>query len=67
MSPPHTHTPVVKLRPPALRDITDDDACIDELRVTFRFFASVLVRRAQKVTEALVSRLKATSNNRRGR
>lgn len=32
------------------RDITDDEACVDELRTTFRFFASVLVRRAQKVT-----------------
>uniref|UniRef100_A0A674E927 Sorting nexin 14 n=1 Tax=Salmo trutta TaxID=8032 RepID=A0A674E927_SALTR len=31
------------------RDITDDEACVDELRMTFRFFASVLVRRAQKV------------------
>uniref|UniRef100_A0A8C7KNV5 Sorting nexin 14 n=1 Tax=Oncorhynchus kisutch TaxID=8019 RepID=A0A8C7KNV5_ONCKI len=30
-------------------DITDDEACVDELRMTFRFFASVLVRRAQKV------------------
>ncbi|XP_072218024.1 sorting nexin-14-like isoform X1 [Leuresthes tenuis] len=34
---------------PWYRDITDDDACLDELRMTFRFFASVLVRRAQKV------------------
>ncbi|XP_034057197.1 sorting nexin-14-like [Gymnodraco acuticeps] len=34
---------------PWYRDITDDDACVDELRMTFRFFASVLVRRAQKV------------------
>ncbi|KAM7395834.1 hypothetical protein PAMA_007222 [Pampus argenteus] len=34
---------------PWYRDITDDEACIDELRMTFRFFASVLVRRAQKV------------------
>lgn len=33
-----------------LRDITDDEACLDEVRMTFRFFASVLVRRAQKVT-----------------
>lgn len=32
------------------RDITEDEACVDELRMTFRFFASVLVRRAQKVT-----------------
>ncbi|CAK6969576.1 LOW QUALITY PROTEIN: sorting nexin-14 [Scomber scombrus] len=34
---------------PWYRDITDDDSCVDELRMTFRFFASVLVRRAQKV------------------
>ncbi|KAM3861133.1 sorting nexin-14-like [Diretmus argenteus] len=34
---------------PWYRDITDDDACVDELRMTFRFFASVIVRRAQKV------------------
>ncbi|XP_061757406.1 sorting nexin-14-like isoform X1 [Nerophis ophidion] len=34
---------------PWYRDITDDEACIDELRMSFRFFASVLVRRAQKV------------------
>ncbi|KAM6954376.1 sorting nexin-14 [Aplochiton taeniatus] len=34
---------------PWYRDITDDDACVDELRMTFRFFAAVLVRRAQKV------------------
>ncbi|XP_056873045.1 sorting nexin-14-like isoform X1 [Takifugu flavidus] len=34
---------------PWYRDITDDEACIDELRMTFRFFASVVVRRAQKV------------------
>uniref|UniRef100_A0A667YS00 Sorting nexin 14 n=1 Tax=Myripristis murdjan TaxID=586833 RepID=A0A667YS00_9TELE len=33
---------------PWYRDITDDEACVDELRLTFRFFASVLVRRAQK-------------------
>uniref|UniRef100_A0A8C7LHJ8 Sorting nexin 14 n=1 Tax=Oncorhynchus mykiss TaxID=8022 RepID=A0A8C7LHJ8_ONCMY len=32
-----------------VQDITDDEACVDELRMTFRFFASVLVRRAQKV------------------
>lgn len=32
------------------RDITDDEACVDELRQTLRFFASVLVRRAQKVS-----------------
>ncbi|XP_074541404.1 sorting nexin-14 isoform X1 [Halichoeres trimaculatus] len=34
---------------PWYRDITDDEACVDELRMTFRFFASVLIRRAQKV------------------
>ncbi|TMS12297.1 sorting nexin-14 isoform X1 [Larimichthys crocea] len=34
---------------PWYRDITDDEACVDELRMTFRFFASVLVRRAQKI------------------
>ncbi|XP_041661146.1 sorting nexin-14 isoform X3 [Cheilinus undulatus] len=34
---------------PWYRDITDDEACVDELRMTFRFFASVLLRRAQKV------------------
>ncbi|XP_018599336.2 sorting nexin-14 isoform X2 [Scleropages formosus] len=34
---------------PWYRDITDDEAFVDELRVTLRFFASVLVRRAQKV------------------
>ncbi|XP_028252620.1 sorting nexin-14-like isoform X2 [Parambassis ranga] len=34
---------------PWYRDITEDEACVDELRMTFRFFASVLVRRAQKV------------------
>uniref|UniRef100_A0AAY4ANN9 Sorting nexin-14 n=1 Tax=Denticeps clupeoides TaxID=299321 RepID=A0AAY4ANN9_9TELE len=31
------------------RDLTDDEAFVDELRVTLRFFAAVLVRRAQKV------------------
>ncbi|KAG7250150.1 hypothetical protein CRUP_026618, partial [Coryphaenoides rupestris] len=34
---------------PWYRDITDDEACVDELRLTFRFFASVVVRRAMKV------------------
>ncbi|MEQ2291686.1 Sorting nexin-14 [Ameca splendens] len=34
---------------PWYRDITEDDACLDEVRMTFRFFASVLMRRAQKV------------------
>lgn len=32
------------------RDITDDEACLDEVKMTFRFFTSVLIRRAQKVT-----------------
>jgi hypothetical protein len=36
------------------RNITDDEACVDELRMTFRFFASVLVRRAQKVMHSSV-------------
>ncbi|CAN9507349.1 unnamed protein product [Ophioblennius macclurei] len=34
---------------PWYRDITEDEACVDEMRMTFRFFASVIVRRAQKV------------------
>uniref|UniRef100_A0A3Q4BQF5 Sorting nexin 14 n=1 Tax=Mola mola TaxID=94237 RepID=A0A3Q4BQF5_MOLML len=34
---------------PWYRDITDDEACLDEVRMTFRFFASVLIRRAQKI------------------
>ncbi|XP_051909318.1 sorting nexin-14-like [Hippocampus zosterae] len=34
---------------PWYREITDDEACVDELRWSFRFLASVLVRRAQKV------------------
>ncbi|XP_066532718.1 sorting nexin-14 isoform X2 [Hoplias malabaricus] len=34
---------------PWYRDLTDDEACVDEVRQTFRFFVSVLVRRAQKV------------------
>ncbi|XP_061667394.1 sorting nexin-14-like isoform X2 [Syngnathoides biaculeatus] len=34
---------------PWYRDITDDEACVDQLRLSFRFLASVLVRRAQKV------------------
>lgn len=33
-----------------LRDITDDEACVDELRMMFRFFGAVIVRRAQKVS-----------------
>ncbi|XP_078504288.1 sorting nexin-14 isoform X2 [Lissotriton helveticus] len=34
---------------PWYRNITDDESFVDELRVTLRFFASVLVRRIQKV------------------
>nr|XP_055042192.1 sorting nexin-14 isoform X6 [Misgurnus anguillicaudatus] len=34
---------------PWYRDITDDEACVDELRQTIRFFAAVLAHRAQKV------------------
>ncbi|XP_059842570.1 sorting nexin-14 isoform X3 [Hypanus sabinus] len=34
---------------PWYRDVTDDEAFIDELRVTLRFFAAVLVRRTQKI------------------
>ncbi|XP_038658679.1 sorting nexin-14 isoform X5 [Scyliorhinus canicula] len=34
---------------PWYRDLTDDEAFIDELRVTLHFFAAVLVRRAQKI------------------
>lgn len=34
------------------RDVTDDEAFVDELRVTLRFFAAVLVRRTQKVTNS---------------
>ncbi|XP_077442886.1 sorting nexin-14-like isoform X2 [Stigmatopora argus] len=34
---------------PWYRDITDDRACVDQLRLSFRYLASVLVRRAQKV------------------
>uniref|UniRef100_A0A3Q3LRC0 Sorting nexin-14 n=1 Tax=Mastacembelus armatus TaxID=205130 RepID=A0A3Q3LRC0_9TELE len=37
---------------PWYRDITDDEAFVDELRVTLRFFAAVLVRRTQKVNVA---------------
>lgn len=32
-----------------IRDITDDEACVDELRQTIRFFAAVLAHRTQKV------------------
>ncbi len=46
----HTWGSCYDLVPLVFRDITDDEACVDELRMTFRFFASVLVRRAQKVT-----------------
>lgn len=35
------------------RDVTDDEAFVDELRVTLRFFAAVLVRRTQKVSQYL--------------
>ncbi|KAM4695381.1 sorting nexin-14 isoform 2-T2 [Discoglossus pictus] len=34
---------------PWYRDITEDESFVDELRVCLRFFASVLVRRIQKV------------------
>ncbi|XP_076128317.1 sorting nexin-14-like isoform X1 [Alosa pseudoharengus] len=34
---------------PWYRDITDDEACVDELRMMLRFFGAVIVRRAQKV------------------
>ncbi|XP_070400658.1 sorting nexin-14 isoform X2 [Nothobranchius furzeri] len=34
---------------PWYRDITEDEGCLDEVRMIFRFFASVLIRRAQKV------------------
>ncbi|XP_060790559.1 sorting nexin-14-like isoform X1 [Neoarius graeffei] len=34
---------------PWYRDITDDEAFVDDLRVTLRFVAAVLVRRAQRV------------------
>ncbi|KAI7800080.1 sorting nexin-14 isoform X2 [Triplophysa rosa] len=34
---------------PWYRDITDDEACVDELRQTIRFFAAVLAHRTQKV------------------
>ncbi|XP_068582415.1 sorting nexin-14-like isoform X6 [Cebidichthys violaceus] len=37
---------------PWYRDITDDEAFVDELRETLRFFAAVLVRRTQKVEVA---------------
>lgn len=33
----------------SFRDITDDESFVDELRVTLRFLAAVLVRRTQKV------------------
>uniref|UniRef100_A0A8C5FQR0 Sorting nexin 14 n=1 Tax=Gadus morhua TaxID=8049 RepID=A0A8C5FQR0_GADMO len=42
---------------PWYRDITDDEAFVDQLRVTLRFFAAVLVRRTQKVdVAALITR-----------
>ncbi|XP_060092670.1 sorting nexin-14 isoform X2 [Heteronotia binoei] len=34
---------------PWYRDVTDDEAFVDELRVTLRFFASILLRRIYKV------------------
>lgn len=37
----------------AIRDITDDEACVDELRQTIRFFAAVLAHRAQRVHKPL--------------
>ncbi|XP_027857227.1 sorting nexin-14 isoform X12 [Xiphophorus couchianus] len=37
---------------PWYREITDDDSFVDELRVTLRFLAAVLVRRIQKVDVA---------------
>uniref|UniRef100_A0A8C2E5X0 Sorting nexin 14 n=1 Tax=Cyprinus carpio TaxID=7962 RepID=A0A8C2E5X0_CYPCA len=39
---------------PWYRDITDDEACVDELRQTIRFFAAVLAHRAQRVDVPLV-------------
>lgn len=39
---------------PWYRDVTDDEAFVDELRETLRFFAAVLVRRTQKVDIALL-------------
>ncbi|KAF7201709.1 sorting nexin-14 isoform X3 [Nothobranchius furzeri] len=43
---------------PWYREITDDEAFVDELRVTLRFIAAVLVRRTQKVDVASVITLK---------
>uniref|UniRef100_A0A671L118 Sorting nexin-14-like n=1 Tax=Sinocyclocheilus anshuiensis TaxID=1608454 RepID=A0A671L118_9TELE len=39
---------------PWYRDITGDEACVDELRQTIRFFAAVLAHRAQRVDVPLV-------------
>uniref|UniRef100_A0A8D0H3W2 Sorting nexin-14 n=1 Tax=Sphenodon punctatus TaxID=8508 RepID=A0A8D0H3W2_SPHPU len=39
---------------PWYRDITDDESFVDELRITLRFFASVLVRRIHKVDIPMV-------------
>lgn len=36
------------------REITDDDSPVDELRVTLRFFASVLLRRIYKVRNTVM-------------
>ncbi|XP_065444256.1 sorting nexin-14 isoform X6 [Chrysemys picta bellii] len=38
-----------RLMPLSQRDVTDDESFVDELRVTLRFFASVLIRRIHKV------------------
>ncbi|KAK5619801.1 hypothetical protein CRENBAI_007206 [Crenichthys baileyi] len=45
----HSCTVCGKIKCKRHRDITEDDACLDEVRMTFRFFASVLIRRVQKV------------------
>ncbi|XP_077075759.1 sorting nexin-14 isoform X2 [Siphateles boraxobius] len=39
---------------PWYRDITDDEACVDELRQTIRFLAAVLAHRAQRVDVPLL-------------
>uniref|UniRef100_A0A672K4J7 Sorting nexin-14-like n=1 Tax=Sinocyclocheilus grahami TaxID=75366 RepID=A0A672K4J7_SINGR len=39
---------------PWYRDITGDEACVDELRQTIHFFAAVLAHRAQRVDVPLV-------------
>lgn len=45
------------------RDVTDDEAFVDELRVTLRFFAAVLVRRTQKARKRLRARVKKKKKN----